>query len=228
MEGRRTFGSQEPNIQIDQVTTKDLWECLDRVFTKQRNITFDRYTFLTRKQLKGEPAEKLYGCLQELSLNCDLGSHEESIICDVFIANMQDGEIQRELLKQTRTAKKSLEIAMNIERVIQNQLKISGISSQLTTNEITSATVNNVQGWWNRTRSSNNHSVKAKISLNCGCGWSQSHRQNCPARGKNCKNCGIANHFARSVENQKLNINRSQESITSTIPFLNRPQWVCL
>ena len=47
MEGRRIFGSQEPNIQIDRVTTKDLWE--SQVFTKQRNITFDRYTFLTRK-----------------------------------------------------------------------------------------------------------------------------------------------------------------------------------
>ena len=44
--------------------------------------------------MKGEPVEKFYGCLRELSLNCDLGSREESIIRDVFIANMQDGEIQ--------------------------------------------------------------------------------------------------------------------------------------
>ena len=50
--------------------------------------------------MKGEPVEKFYGCLRELSLNCDLGSHKESIIRDVFIANMQDGEIQRELLKK--------------------------------------------------------------------------------------------------------------------------------
>ena len=26
MEGRRIFGSQEPIIQIDQISTKDLWE----------------------------------------------------------------------------------------------------------------------------------------------------------------------------------------------------------
>ena len=123
MEGRRIFGSQEPKIQIDRVTTKDLWESLDRVFTKQRNITFDRYYFLTRKQMKGEPVEKFCGCLGELSLNCGLGSDEESIIRDVFIANMQDGEIQMELLKETRTAKKAIEIAMNIEMEIQNQLK---------------------------------------------------------------------------------------------------------
>ena len=142
IDGRRIFGSHEPNIQIDRVTTKDLWDSLYRVFTKQRNITFDRYTFLTRKQLKGEPVEKFYGCLRELSLNCDLGSHEESIIRDVFVANMQDGEIQRELetrketrnLKETRTAKKALEIAMNLEMGIQNQLKISGASAPTITN----------------------------------------------------------------------------------------------
>ena len=48
MEGRQIFASQEPNIKIDRVKTKDLWESKDQVFKKQRNITFDRYTFLTR------------------------------------------------------------------------------------------------------------------------------------------------------------------------------------
>ena len=203
IEGRRIFGSQEPNIHIDRVRTNDLWESLDRVFTKQRNITFDRYTFLTRKQLKGEPVEKFYRCLRELSLNCDLGSHEESIIRDVFIANMQGDEIQRELLKETRTAKKVLEIAMNIEMGIQNQLKISGTSAQTTTNEITSTKVNNVQGSRNRSRPSTNQFVKPSICPNCGYGWSASHRQNCLARGKNCKNCGIANHFAKICRKPK-------------------------
>ena len=33
MEGRRIFGSQEPTIQIDQISTKDLWESFDKVFT---------------------------------------------------------------------------------------------------------------------------------------------------------------------------------------------------
>ena len=91
--------------------------------------------------------EKFYGCPRELSLNCDLGSHEETIIRDVFIANTQDGEIQRELLKETRTAKKALEVAMNIETGIQNQLKISGTAILQTTNEITATSINNIQGF---------------------------------------------------------------------------------
>ena len=37
--------------------TLDLWESLDNVFTKQRIITFNRYTFLTRKQPKGKQSK---------------------------------------------------------------------------------------------------------------------------------------------------------------------------
>ena len=89
---RRIFGSQEPIIEIDQISTKDLRESLDKIFTKQRNIIFDPYTFLNRKQLNGESVEKFYGCLRKLSLNCELGSHEESIIRDVFITRWRNSE----------------------------------------------------------------------------------------------------------------------------------------
>ena len=203
MEGRQKFGFQEPTIQIDRISTMDLWESLDQVFTKQRNITFDRYTFLTRKQLKGEPVERFYGCLRELSLNRDLDSHEESIIRDVFIANMQEGEIQRKILKETRRAKKVLEVAMTIEMGIQNQLKMSGTAIHRNTNEITTTSINNVQSSWNRSRTATNNFIKPTICPNCGYGWSAAHRQNCPARGNNCKNCGIANHFAKVCRNPK-------------------------
>ena len=151
--------------------------------------------------MKGEPVEKFYGCLRELSLNCDLGSREESIIRDVFIANMQDGEIQRELLKETREPKKALEVAISIEMGIQTQLKISGTSTTNSTNEVHS--INNVQGSWNRKRPSTNQFVKPTICPNCGYGWTPSHRQNCPARGKICKNCGISNHFAKFCRKPK-------------------------
>ena len=86
---------------------------------------------------------------------------------------------------------------MNIEMGIQNQLEIPGTTMHSTTNEITTTSVNNIQGSWNRSRSPTNQFVKPTICPNCGCGWSAAHRQNCPARGKNCKNFGIANHFAK-------------------------------
>ena len=196
-EGRRICGSQELTTQIDPISTKDLWESLDNVFTKQRKITFDRYTFLKQKLLKGEPVEKLYLCLRELSLKCDLSSHEESVILDVFVANIQDGEIQRELLKETRSAKKALEVPPNNEMGIQNQLQVAGTAVHTILKQAANTSVNSIQNPSNRPRSSSNPFVKPTICPNCGYGWSASHRRICPARGKNCKNCGVVNHFAK-------------------------------
>ena len=185
-------------------------------------MSFHRYTFLTRKQLKGESVEKFYGSLRELFLICDLGSYEESIIRDVFIPNMQDGEIQRELLKETRTAKKALDVAMNIEMGIQKQLKISGTAIHQTTNEITTTSINNIQGSCNRWRPPTNNFVKPTICPNCGYGRLAAHRQNCPARGKKSKNNGIDNHFAKVCRKPKHpfkpkpRVNNVDDSISET------------
>ena len=173
-------------------------------FSKQRNITFNCFTFLTQKQLKGEPIEKFYGYLIDNSLNCDLGSHEESTIRNIFIANMHEGEIQRELLKKTRTAKtkKPLELATNIKMGIQNKLKVLGTETFSVSNQITNTSINSIQNSWNRPKSTTNN-YRPTNCPNSGYAWSASHRQNCPARGKNCKNCGITNHFTKVFRKSK-------------------------
>ena len=104
-------------------------------------------------------------------MNCDLGSHEESIIRDVFIAKMQNGEIQRELLKETRSAKQALEVAINIDMDIQNQLKISGTAAHSTSNQAANMSVNSIHNSCNRPRPSSNTFVKPTICLNCVYGW---------------------------------------------------------
>ena len=91
------------------------------------------------------------------------------------MANIQDAEIQRELLKETRTAKKELELAVCIETGIQNQLKISRTAIHQTTNEITTTPINNIEGSWNRSRPPTNNLVKPTISTNCGYGWTAAH-----------------------------------------------------
>ena len=110
---------------------------------------------------------------------------------------MQDSEIRRQLLKETRSAKKALKVAMNVESGIQNQLQLSGTAIHQNTNEITTTSINNIQNIWNRSWPVTSDFTKPRICPNCGYGWSAAHRQNCPARGKNSKNFGNANHFAK-------------------------------
>ena len=102
-EGRRGFNSKNSTVNLDKISTRNLGDILNKNFILVHNITFDRYLFLTRKQQKGEPIKKFYGHLKELSENCDLGEKVDTIIRDVFIANMQNEDIQKELLQKGGT-----------------------------------------------------------------------------------------------------------------------------
>ena len=122
-EGRRVFNSKNSTVNLDEISTLDLWDILNTTFNRIHNITFDRYLFLTRKQQKGEPNEKFYGHLKELSENCDLGEKGDTVIRDVLISNIQKEHIQKELLKETTEPDKNLAIAINIEMGTLKQLK---------------------------------------------------------------------------------------------------------
>ena len=94
-EGRQMVWSRKPHFKMDILTTAELWNIMEATFIGQRNITFDRYMLLTTKQSKGESIKHFFGKLKELFENCELGSQEDTLIRDLFIANMQDPEIQR-------------------------------------------------------------------------------------------------------------------------------------
>ena len=47
----------------------------------------------TTKQSKGESIEHFFGKLKEMSENRKLGSQEDTLIRDLFIANVQDPEV---------------------------------------------------------------------------------------------------------------------------------------
>ena len=80
---------------------------------------------LTPKQSKEESIEHFFGKLKDLSENCDLGNQEDTLIRDLFIANTQDPEIQRELLRETLEPPHALRLAINKGLGQRNQLQIS-------------------------------------------------------------------------------------------------------
>ena len=111
---------------------------MEIAFIRPRNITFDRLVFFSRKQKKGETVEQFYSIVKELAENCDFENREEAIIRDIFITNMLDDDIQRELLRDTVEPGRALSIAVNMEMGNQNQQRISS------NNGATGSTVNTV------------------------------------------------------------------------------------
>ena len=156
---------------------------------------------LTTKQSKGESVEHLFGKLKELSENCDIGNQEDTLIRDLFIANMQDPEIQRELLRETLEPAQALRLAINIELGQRNQLQISNAQPVSHVNAITPQRSfrqpNQRPTTSNFTRQSN------QLCQNCGLTWSANHKDKCIAKVKTCNNCCLQNHFSRVCREPK-------------------------
>ena len=161
---------------------------------------FDRHVFLITKQLRGETVEHFYGKLNQLTESCDFENKKETLIRDVFITNLLDSEIQKELLKQTVEPRQALELAVNMELGMRNQHQIqqhNKIVIPANVNAVQFSTSSRIPIWQNSNNAprQNNHSTLC--CSNCGGNWLPNHRDKCIAKGKTCNNCGLLNHFAK-------------------------------
>ena len=191
---------------IDTLSTVEFWKILEAALIRPRNIIFDRHIFLITKQLREETVEHFYGKLKELAEYCDFENKEENPIPDVFITNLIDPEIQKELLKETVEPHEALELAINMELGTRNQHQFQQYNKTLIP-----ANVNAFQYPCN-SRSSNlsfsNHFQRPirrpplYYSNFCG-NWLPNHRDKGFAKGKIFNNCGLINHFAKVCRKQK-------------------------
>ena len=159
-EGRRLLTQKFPHDNIYDLSNLKLCEMMEIAFIRPRNIAFDRYVFFSQKQKKGETVEQFYSTLKELAENCDFENREEVIIREIFITNMLDDDIQRELLRDTVYPKRALSIAVNMEMCHQNQQRISS------NNSATGSTVNAIQSF-NRFRGATRKSIRQNSSKPC-------------------------------------------------------------
>ena len=84
IEGRRMHTRKYPHTKVENITTKQLWEELELTFIRPRNVTFDRYQLLTRRQQKGETMEQFHSALRSLAEFCQLGAFEDDLLRDIF------------------------------------------------------------------------------------------------------------------------------------------------
>ena len=90
--------------------------------------------------MKGETVEQYNSVLKKLAENCDFENREEVISRDIFIINMLDDDIQRELLLDTIHPERTLSIAVNMEMAHLHQQLISSNK-----NNINSSAINAMQ-----------------------------------------------------------------------------------
>ena len=164
---------------------------------------------LTTKQSKKESIEHFFGKLRDLSENCELGIEEDTLIRDLFIANMTDPEIQREIIRETLEPSQALRLAINMELLQRNQLQITNSQPASHVNAVTSQ--RSFRQPNQRPTTSSFTRLSNQLCRNCGLTWSANHKNKCIARGKTCNNCGLQNHFSRvcrkAIKPTRSNVN---------------------
>ena len=223
-EGRRIVCSRNPHLKMDSLTTAELWTIMEAAFIRQRNITFDRYVLLTTKQTREESIEHFFGKLKELSENCELGSQEDTLIRDLFIANMLDPEIQRELLRETLEPAQALRLAINMELGQRNQLQVTNSQSAPQVNAVIPQ--RSFRPPSQRPTTSSFTRPPNQLCRNCGLTWSANHKVKCTARGKTCNNCGLQNHFSRVCRKPKSSSNKPTRSNVNSVEETSTDQTV--
>ena len=179
---------------------------MEEAFIRPRNITFDRHVFLITKQLRGEIVQHFYGKLKELAENCDFENKEETLIRDVFITNLMDPKIQKELLKQTVEPRQALELAINMELRLRNQHQIQQHNKIVipgNANAVQFAINSRTPNWQNMNNAPRQNNRSTLYCSNCGGLWLPNHCDKCIAKGKTCNNCGLLNHFAKVCRKQR-------------------------
>ena len=92
--GRKMHARKFPYKNVESKSTMELWDELEQTFIRPRNVTFDRYLLLTRKQYRGETMKQFHSALRSLAEHCQLVDLEDELLRDIFTANMIDQEIQ--------------------------------------------------------------------------------------------------------------------------------------
>ncbi|XP_022823789.1 uncharacterized protein LOC111354521 [Spodoptera litura] len=189
-----------------------------------------RYTFFTRKQAEHENIDDFLTDLENKSRECDFGTLRESMIRDIFIANLHIdfSHIRQRLLQEPdltyhrmRELAKTLIVAQqDAEKIVKKSGVVDGAEvmhlSQRSSGRRVCRQRASSQASHRATRRS--PSLMRQPTSTCGrCG--QSHRARCPATGVQCRSCNSFGHFARFCYKNK---NVSQSHSQHTVGILSR------
>ena len=109
---------------MEKCTTHELVHEFSITFTFPPNTTFDRFKFFKSMKQSHESLETFYSRIREAGAKCKLKDLEEHLVRDLFIINMTNTSIQKDLLSEVRTPQQVLNFATNRERGQANQQEI--------------------------------------------------------------------------------------------------------
>ena len=160
----------------------------------KRNVTYERFIFNSRKQLKNESIDEYIVTLRNLITNCEYQQLTDSLLKDAIVMGIRCNKSRELLLRESNLCLdkcidilKSTESAQNHSSAILQREDIEEMEIDKVTKKYT------------------------KKHMTCKfCGTSHIFKaEHCPAFGKTCSKCNKRNHFAKVCKSKDIKVVRS-------------------
>ena len=208
------------NMDDDTITIHTIIDKMKAHLRSQRNVVIDRKEFYSRNQQSGEKFDDYLIALQEIASFCDFCPNcIDNQFRDRIVTGIQSEETVKNLLSEKKL---TYDKAIAICRANENANKDSeSLASACSVNKVTKYTKPQTkqitkppdkrrpqnkckfcEGEWHRYLSEcpvwRRQNQNPKKMYKCrSCGREHYQKSECPARDKNCGNCGTVGHFAR-------------------------------
>lgn len=206
IEREQTFTYAPAVITADGVVTtpaesREDPDCLIRKFREicnpEPNVIMERHNFNTRQQKPGETIEAYVSTLRNQAKTCNFGQLKDELIRDRLVCGISSDNVRRSLLKETDlTLAKAVRICQ-ISELTEQHSKLLSAPKHMTTANVDAMQVkrsNKTRGQFKYKVKTEDPSTTISSCRNCG-GNHPAKREQCPAFGQQCHNCGKQNHF---------------------------------
>ena len=194
---------------------KKIIQELEKHFLPTRNVVRKRFVFLNApKQHTQETFDQYDNRLRELVKHCEFDTQEESILRDKLVWGTKDPRAQERILRM-QPVPGYMAVKQVLKAAEDSQLHARLLNPDV--EEISAHSVAQARNVVNK-RNNSTQDSKSKADVNCTnyCGG-QHPKGQCPAYGKECKNCGRRNHFAkvcRAPASRKVHQSQANEDNT--------------
>ena len=175
-------------------------DALTTYFTPKKNTVFESIIFRDAVQEEDESVDQFCTRLRKLAKKCDFADTEREIQIQI-LAKCRSDYLRKRALEKERSLSDLLELARTIELSETRAKRIS--AGAMSVSSSTSETVSKLTDQSTRpkqARTPRKDSQRGKLTC-YRCGFDYPHENRCPAEGKECRSCGLMNHFARCCRN---------------------------
>ena len=168
---------------------------LNDYFIPKVNSTYQNHVFRSMEQQDGETMAQFVTRLKQVVKDCNCGDQSDNQIRDQVVQRCKSHAFWRKLLEKGEN--------LTLALLLKTAAKFEAVQSQLASMEGGQHTVNLIRDSRREAqqRKGKEPGKKSKEACyRCGNVGHYGRDPNCPARGKTCKKCGGANHFAQQCK----------------------------